>query len=263
VARFRLTLLVALLTCCLCALFAALAGASSGARHRHAHRATPCAKRASFHASKRHPRRRHNGGRCPKQHGGKGHAKSHRPVKRRPKTGGHDHGRTRPNPAAAKSDSCPGASLAPDEENLEVIRIATLCLVNRERADNGESALQPNGRLQQAAQGHTESMVDEDYFEHVSPNGDTPLSRMIAADYIYSSQVGYEVGENIGWGTLWLATPNAIVAAWMASPGHRANILDTHFRDTAIGVSPHAPASLAHGQAGAIYTQDFGVIITG
>ena len=49
----------------------------------------------------------------------------------------------------------------------------------------------------------------------------------------------------------------------MASPGHRANILDAHFRDTAIGVSPHVPSSLGQGQPGGIYTQDFGVIITG
>jgi uncharacterized protein YkwD len=47
----------------------------------------------------------------------------------------------------------------------------------------------------------------------------------------------------------------------MHSPGHRANILDPRYRDTGIGVSSHAPASLVHGQAGAIYTQDFGVII--
>ncbi len=47
----------------------------------------------------------------------------------------------------------------------------------------------------------------------------------------------------------------------MASAGHRANILDPRYRETGIGVSPHPPASLAHGQAGATYTQDFGVII--
>jgi uncharacterized protein YkwD len=261
VARIRFTLLAAVLACCLCALFAPIAGAAASTGRRHAQRSAACAKRSSFHASKRHSRRRrHSRARCPQPHPAKRHAKRHRPVKRRPKV---RHDQRRPNPAAAKSDSCPGASLTPDEGNLETIRAATLCLVNRERAANGESALQPNAQLQQAAQGHSESMVQEDYFEHTSPNGDTPLSRMRAAGYIYSSQVGYEVGENIGWGTLWLATPDAIVAAWMASPGHRANILDAHFRDTAIGVSPHAPASLAHGQAGAIYTQDFGVIITG
>ncbi len=44
---------------------------------------------------------------------------------------------------------------------------------------------------------------------------------------------------------------------------HRANILDPRYRETGIGVSPHPPASLAHGLAGAIYTQVFGVIIGG
>ena len=83
-----------------------------------------------------------------------------------------------------------------------------------------------------------------------------------AAGYIYSSRIGYDVGENIGWGTLADSTPRAIVAAWMASPGHRANILNSHFRDTAIGVSPRLPSSLTRSQAGGIYTQDFGVITT-
>ena len=119
-----------------------------------------------------------------------------------------------------------------------------------------------NEQLQSTAQGHSESMASEDYFAHESPDGSTPLSRMRAAGYIYSSRVGYEIGENIAWGTLWLATPQAIVAAWMASPGHRANILDANYRDTGLGVSPHPLASRAEGQAGAIYTQDFGVIIT-
>jgi uncharacterized protein YkwD len=117
--------------------------------------------------------------------------------------------------------------------------------------------------LARAAQAHSDDMAQGDYFEHVGPTGDTPVSRMRASGYIYSSRVGYEVGENIGWGTLWLATPRAIVQAWMGSPEHRANILNGHYRDTAIGVAPHPLASLARGQAGAIYTQDFGVIITG
>ena len=53
-----------------------------------------------------------------------------------------------------------------------------------------------------------------------------------------------------------------MVEAWMSSAGHRANILDRHFRDTAVGVSPHVPRSLSRGHAGGIYTQDFGVIIS-
>ncbi len=164
---------------------------------------------------------------------------------------------------SARGRACPHAGLRPTERNLKLIRAATLCLVNRERAAYGERPLRPNVRLERAAQGHTDSMAFGDYFEHVGPRGQTPLARMRAARYIHSSRIGFEVGENIAWGTLQLATPRAIVAAWMASPGHRANILDPRFRDTAIGVSPHPPASLAHSQPGAIYTQDFGVIVSG
>jgi hypothetical protein len=136
-----------------------------------------------------------------------------------------------------------------------------LCLVNRQRVIRGERPLALNARLQRTAQGHTRDMAVRDYFEHSRGRGDTVLRRMRAAGYIFSSRIGYEIGENIGWGTLWLATPRAMVAAWMASPGHRANILDPRFHDTAVGVSAHPPASLARGQAGAIYTQDFGGLL--
>jgi uncharacterized protein YkwD len=156
---------------------------------------------------------------------------------------------------------CLDADLAPTTWNVEHVRAATLCLINRERAAHGMSALRQNSHLEQAAQSHTESMAFGDYFEHVGPRGDTPGDRLRASGYIYSSQIGFEIAENLAWGTLSRATPRAIVAAWMASPGHRENILDPHFHDTAVGVSPHLPSSLAHGQTGGIYTQDFGVII--
>jgi uncharacterized protein YkwD len=156
--------------------------------------------------------------------------------------------------------ACAHTQLTPTAHNLKLIRAATLCLINRERVTRGERPLRPNRRLRRAAQAHTNSMVFGDYFEHVGPGDQTPLARMRDAGYV-SSRAGAEVGENIAWGTLGLATPRAIVATWMASPGHRANILDPRYRETGIGVAPHAPAALAHGQAGAIYTQDFGVII--
>ena len=139
--------------------------------------------------------------------------------------------------------------------------MAVLCLANRERIARHEAPLHPDGRLTEAAQTHTESMAFGDYFEHDGPRGDTPLSRLRRTGYIDSSRAGFEIGENIGWGTLWLGTPRAIVSAWMASPGHRANILDPRFRDTGVGVSPHPPGSLASGVRGGVYTQDFGVIV--
>jgi uncharacterized protein YkwD len=219
---------------------------------RHARSATTCAKKSSFHASGR-THRRHRHPSCAKRHSVTHH------THHADHPGQHRRGAGRP---AHAGEACPGADLQPSQSNIEAIRGATLCLVNQERADHGEAALQLNAHLQQSAQAHTESMAFGNYFEHDGPGGDTPLSRMTAAGYIPGGNVGYEIGENIGWGTLSLGTPRAIVAAWMASPGHRANILDAHFRDTAVGVSPHVPSSLSGGQAGGIYTQDFGVIIT-
>ncbi len=159
--------------------------------------------------------------------------------------------------------ACANAGLRPTESNLKLIRAATLCLVDRARAAHHERPLRLNMHLNRAAQTHTASMASKNYFEHFGPRGQTPAARIRAAGYISSSHVGYEVGENIAWGTLWMATPRAIVSAWMRSPGHRANILDRRYRDTGIGISPHAPSSLTHGQAGAVYTQDFGRIIRG
>lgn len=155
---------------------------------------------------------------------------------------------------------CQNTGMTPEAGNLEQVRSATLCLVNQERARSNELPLQLDAQLEQAAQPHSEEMVSEDYFAHIAPDGETPLARVQATGYIPNSNVGYTVGENIAWGTLYLATPSSIVAAWIASPEHLANILNAEYRDTAIGVAAAAPPSLANGQAGAVYTQEFGVI---
>lgn len=165
--------------------------------------------------------------------------------------------------ATRASFQCAGADLIPDEEDLAEVRSATICLVNRERVLHGERPLTVNGKLTRAAQGHSEDMIAQDYFSHYGPAGDTPASRMRAAGYIYSSNIGYEVGENIAWGTMSLATPKSIVEAWMHSPGHRENILDAHYRETGMGILAAVPRSDSGGQPGAIYTQDFGVLIAG
>lgn len=166
-------------------------------------------------------------------------------------------------PRAHRSAHCANTELRPTKRNLNRIRAATLCLVNRERVIRGERPLAPNARLERAAQGHTQSMVIRGYFAHVGPGGSTVLTRVRAAGYLFGARGRFEVGENIAWGTRRQSTPRAIVAAWMASPAHRANILDPRFRDTAVGVSPRLPWSLAGDQPGGIYTQDFGVVAGG
>jgi uncharacterized protein YkwD len=262
-------LLVVLVLACACGGAGASAALGAHARSAHTrtharpHHSPSCAQSGRSHKGRHHThkasyrgghRSRHRS-HCVRRHGLTHRAGTHH----RSNSPGHSRNQIHRSSAAG----CADADLPPSTQNVERVRAAVMCLVNRERAGHGESALQQNPRVEQAAQSHTESMAFGNYFEHVGPRGDTPLSRLRASGYIYSSQVGYEIAENIGWGTLSQGTPRAIVAAWMNSPGHRANILDAHFRDTAIGVSPHVPSSVSGGQPGGIYTQDFGVIITG
>jgi uncharacterized protein YkwD len=162
--------------------------------------------------------------------------------------------------AAILQTPCQNTDLAPTEGNEGLLAQATLCLINQERARHGEGPLVLNANLAQAAQGHGTEMIGEDYFAHISPGGETPLERIRATGYFPNPQDGYAVGENIAWGTYELSTPRAIVAAWIASPEHLANILDGEYLETAISVVPAVPASLAQGQQGALYTQEFGTI---
>ncbi len=163
--------------------------------------------------------------------------------------------------AAVLATPCQNTELMPEPGNLPLIRAAVLCLINRVRAQNDERPLTPIGQLDQAAENHSREMVSEDYFQHVSPAGVTPVDRLRNTGYIPSPSGGYVIGENIAWGTLDLATPQAIVAAWTASPAHLANILEGQYRDTGIGIVPQAPFALANGAPGATYSQEFGVIL--
>ncbi len=153
---------------------------------------------------------------------------------------------------------CANADLMPNPSNIAEIRAATLCLINRQRAQRGLRPLKDSGRLDIAAEQHSEDMVANNYFDHTEPTGVTFASRIMTSGYVPSGWA-YMLGENIAMGTLQLATPAAIVNAWMTSPEHRANIL-ADFQESGIGVVAQAPAEYAGGQPGATYTEDFGAI---
>jgi Cysteine-rich secretory protein family len=244
VARIAPSLLAALATVCALALTGA---ATADAHSRSRHRANGCARAASYHS--RHPAHRVSSRRCnvrrPTHPASRPHAPQRQLLRR--------HG------GRSSDAGCPGAGATPTASNLELIRGAVLCLEDRERAAHGEAPLHTDAALQSAAQSHSEDMTRNGYFAHDGPDG-TPLQRVRAAGYIRDPGAAYEVGENLAWGTLWLATPRAIVSGWMASAGHRANILDGRFRDTAVGVAVDLPRSLSGGQPGGMYTQDFGVV---
>ena len=163
--------------------------------------------------------------------------------------------------ASVLDTPCQNTEVVPAAQNVPLVRAAVLCLINRTRAEHGLAPLIANAQLEAAAEGHCAELIADDYFAHVSPTGETPVDRITQTGYIPEPSVGYVIGENLAWGTYQLATPQAIVAAWIASPGHLANILESRYRETGIGVTPSVPRSLGEGNPGATYAQEFGVLI--
>jgi uncharacterized protein YkwD len=156
---------------------------------------------------------------------------------------------------------CTNTEITPAPDNLALASAAVLCLVNHERAQNGESPLRSSARLEHAAEAHCADMIANDYFAHDSPGGETPVDRIRATGYLPGPPFGYVIGENLAWGTYGLSTPQAIVSAWVASPGHLANILEARYTETGIGIAATVPSSLGGGAPGATYGQEFGAIL--
>jgi hypothetical protein len=158
-------------------------------------------------------------------------------------------------PAAASAADCPHGgdlvtALSPPDR-----RAALLCAIDTERAARDLPLVRGSAQLARAAQGHSDDMVARHFFEHVTPGGSTLGDRVDATGYI-DGRRDWELGEAIAWAQQPLDTPDSLMRAWLASPGHRAIILDRRFRDVGIGVTP----GLTDGSAnpGATAALDFG-----
>jgi uncharacterized protein YkwD len=150
------------------------------------------------------------------------------------------------------SAHCRGANANPNAHGvtLKRMRHATLCLLNAQRRANGLGPLNDNGDLGHASRRYARDMAANNFFQH----GDF-IGRIRGSNYL--SGVGsWSVGENIAWGSGYLATPKSIVNSWMHSPGHRANILSGGFSEIGIGIARGAPVG-GIGD-GATYVTDFG-----
>ena len=152
---------------------------------------------------------------------------------------------------------CTGAETVPTAGNVASVKMATLCLLNRERASRGLGKLRADGQLAKAAQNFSTRMVRQGFFDHVCPSGSTLNSRVKSTSYLRGSVRGWSLGENIAWGSGTAGTPKSIVRSWMNSPGHRRNILDGRFRHIGIGIATGAPRDVQRTPAGT-YTTDFG-----
>lgn len=100
-------------------------------------------------------------------------------------------------------------------------------LVNEVRAENGLGALKLNAELSDVARTKSQDMRDKGYFAHESPTYGSPFDMMKSFGISYRT-----AGENIAMG---YTTPEAVMDAWMNSPGHRANILNGSFTEIGVG----------------------------
>jgi uncharacterized protein YkwD len=163
-------------------------------------------------------------------------------------------------PAALTSGgSCANAGLRARAANLPLVSGAVLCLINQQRTLAGLPPLRLSARLASAAQRHTTDMARGGYFDHTGPGGDTVGHRIAASGYLPAGRAAV-LGENIAWVATASSTPTTMVADWLASPDHRANMLGAQFRDTGIGIAIAPPAAVTGGVGGVDITEDFGAI---
>jgi uncharacterized protein YkwD len=155
-------------------------------------------------------------------------------------------------PIAARD--CPGRDLVPTADDLGAVRAAIVCLHSQIRVEHGLPSFAENATLRRAATAHSTDMVASGYFEHTGPSGTTLVDRLFGAHYVGRNQT-WVVGENLAWATGVDATPASVMRLWMASPGHRANILRRSYRDVGVGIVTGVPSD---GTAGATFTADFG-----
>ena len=163
---------------------------------------------------------------------------------------------------AAQTERCPDARQIPTaQSDLRKASKAVRCLVNAERATRGLKTLRRDRDLARAARRHAADMTERRYFSHVSPGGSDLKDRLRRADY-GKPGAGWSAGENLGWGTGDRATPAAMVDAWLASEGHKRNMLGRRFREVGVGVARGAPQP-SGGLPGATYTLVLGVTRSG
>ena len=132
-----------------------------------------------------------------------------------------------------------------------------LVLLNAERTKRGLAPLRRNAMLDEAASWQSHDMVLHRYFNHRRPGGPGLVQRIRRSGYLRGAG-SWTVGENIAWAEAQLASPAHLVADWMASRGHRENILDPSFRNIGIGLVPGEP-NRGSGLPALTITTDFGV----
>ncbi|KAG2531835.1 hypothetical protein BBO99_00000839 [Phytophthora kernoviae] len=131
-----------------------------------------------------------------------------------------------------------------EEEASTDYHILMLNAVNKQRTSRGLPKLCMNKKLQDAALAHSTDMARKNFMGHRGSDGSTMSSRISAAKFKWKS-----VAENVAAGQ---SSVKAVMASWMASSGHRANILSTKHKMFNCAYAYNPKSSYKH-----YWTQDF------
>jgi len=113
--------------------------------------------------------------------------------------------------------------------DLARVRAEMLERVNAARRERGLAPLAADPRLDAAAQRHAADMLARAYYDHLSPEGETPRDRAAAEGF------GADlIAENIAEGHVSVAEA---MDGWMKSAGHRANILNPRVTGLGVGLA--------------------------
>lgn len=102
-----------------------------------------------------------------------------------------------------------------------------------------------NATLATSAETHSRAMANLNFFDHKDRDGRTPGDRAELAGYS-----AHQIGENIAAGH---DSAGQVVAGWLASPGHCANLMNPNFQELGAAYA-HDPKS----DAGIYWTAMFG-----
>jgi uncharacterized protein YkwD len=127
------------------------------------------------------------------------------------------------------------------EASNEITVENVLRLMNDSRSESGLPPLHADQSLAKAAHDRMRDMADGGWWSHESPDGVPPFVWLTARGYEYSA-----AGENLAAG---FETVRLLVASWMESPGHRANILNANYEDCGIAILDGATTGPADGKS--------------
>lgn len=128
--------------------------------------------------------------------------------------------------------------------NIEIQKVIEL--TNVQRAKNGLPPVSENPALDKAARAKAQNMFSENYWAHFAPSGKSPWDFILGSGYKFTY-----AGENLAKN---FSNSDDVITAWMASPSHKENIVNSNYKDIGIAVED----GVIDGQHTTLVVQMFG-----